>query len=360
MVCINTPEEYISEPGAINKVAEYVSRAVEQNKRKVLIIWSKTPRALLNTVIAEQLFSAGIEFEEVVFEDFPTEKKARECAEAAIHYQAAVIIGLGGGRVMDVTKAAGTFSKLPVITIPTVASTCAAWAAVSIIYTDKGDFDQFLFNKKSARFIIADTNIIANAPVRYLKSGIVDTMAKWYEPVYRETCSFTMNISQYTAKLAFDYLNAHGVEVIENIQNGIIDENTVQTIDCIIYLAGNIGSFVGKEAFSGKAHPFYHSSRRFRSTYVRYHGEIVAFALVAQGIYEGRSQEEIDERLDIFEKFDNTYTLEELGLSGKEQIITIAERIQSQFEGSEVNNLETVRLVEAFEKVDRLVKDRRT
>ena len=93
---------------------------------------------------------------------------------------------------------------------------------------------------------------------------------------------------------------------------------------------------------------------------MRYHGEIVAFALVAQGIYEGRSQEEIDERLDIFEKFDNTYTLEELGLSGKEQIITIAERIQSQFEGSEVNNLETVRLVEAFEKVDRLVKDRRT
>ena len=359
MVSINTPEIYINEPGAIHKVADYTELAIGEGRKKAYIIWSKTPRSLVKEALDEDFGQKGIAYEEQLFEGFPTDAKARSYAEEAKAAGAEVILGVGGGRVMDVTKAAGTYSGLPVITVPTIAATCAAWAAVSIIYTDQGDFDKFLFNPKSAKYIVADTDIIAKAPVRYLKAGIVDTFAKWYEPVYRETPSFTMQISTHTAKLAFDFLRTKGPQVVEQAEAGIVNDDTIAAVDAIIYLAGNIGSFVGKEAFSGLAHPFYHSSRRYHSTYIRLHGEIVAFALVVQGIYEERSREEIAERIRILRKFDNTYTLEELGLSEEEQLITIAERMQSEFEGKQVTDEETAKLVAAMKETDRRIKEMR-
>lgn len=359
MVSINTPELYINEPGAIHKVADYTELAIGNRDKRAYIIWSKTPRELVKKIFDTEFSDKGISYEEQLYEGFPTDEKARGFAEKAKETGAEVIIGVGGGRVMDVTKATGTYAELPVITVPTIAATCAAWAAVSIIYTDKGDFDKFLFNPKSAKYIVADTDIIAKAPIRFLKSGIVDTFAKWYEPVYRETPSFTMQISTYTAKLAFDFLRTRGPQVIEQVEKGIVNEDTVSVIDSIIYLAGNIGSFVGKEAFSGLAHPFYHSSRRYGSTYIRLHGEIVAFALVMQGVYEKRSDEEIAERIQILQKFDNAYTLEELGLSEEEQLITIAERMQSEFEGKQSTKEETEKLVAAMKETDRLIKETR-
>lgn len=359
MVSINTPELYINEPGAIRKVAQYTKKALGEGKKRAFLIWSKTPKQLVEETIQSSFLEEGISFDSLLFEGFPSDQKAKKYANEAIENRADVIIGFGGGRVMDVTKATGTYANLPVITVPTIAATCAAWAAVSIIYTEEGDFDHFLFNPKSPKYIIADTELIAKAPIRYLKAGIVDTFAKWYEPVYRDTPSFTMQISTATAKMAFDFLRTKGPATLEKVQEGIIDDDLLSTIDAIIYLAGNIGSFVGKEAFSGLAHPFYHSSRRFHSTYVRLHGEIVAFAIIVQGVYEERSEDEIEQRMKIMQSFDNLYTLEEMGFDTEEQLDTIAKRMQSEFEGKTVTEEETQKLVFAMKEVDRLVKEMR-
>ena len=80
---------------------------------------------------------------------------------------------------------------------------------------------------------------------------------------------------------------------------------------------------------------------------------------MVQGIYEERSREEIAERIRILRKFDNTYTLEELGLSEEEQLITIAERMQSEFEGKQVTDEETAKLVAAMKETDRRIKEMR-
>ncbi len=88
-----------------------------------------------------------------------------------------VLIAFGGGKVLDVTKA-----------------------------------------------VIVDTDIIAAAPERYLKAGIVDTLAKWYEPDF--SGSFSGEIAKKGSKLAFDELVQHGFAVLENKKNGIVDEQS--------------------------------------------------------------------------------------------------------------------------------------
>lgn len=119
--------------------------------------------------------------------------------------------------------------------------------------------------------------------------------------------------------------------MVENLEKGIVDEKTVKTIDAVIFLAGNIGSFIGGEAFSGYAHPFYHAAHRFPSTLIRMHGELVAFGLVLQGVYEHKPREEILERIRLFDSFDNAYELSELGLDTDEKIQVVARRILTEF-----------------------------
>lgn len=360
MIQIKAPDYYISEPGAVNRLKELVERVSGKTHFKALIIWSKTAKEKTVDSIERQFNDSGIEYSEVLFSGFPTEIKAGEYAAAAIGQNADVIIAAGGGKVMDVAKAASTISGIPVITVPTIAATCAAWAAVSILYLDSGDYDKAYWNPASPRAVIADTEIIASAPVRYLKAGIVDTLAKWYEPIYEGSNTFTTELSVFTAKQAYEYLKQNGADVVGNAENHIIDEKTVRVIDCIIYLAGVVGSFVGGQAFSGMAHPFYHSSRRIASTHHKLHGEIVAFGLVLQAVLENRSQDEIKEREEILSSFDNLYSLDEIGLNEESDIRIIAKRILEEFPNTEAFRASEDSITEAFYAADRIVKKYRS
>lgn len=88
-----------------------------------------------------------------------------------------------GGKVLDLSKAVGGKLGIPVVAVPTIAATCASWAAVSILYDDLGRFSGYIPNKRSPSLVLADTRVLATAPKRYLASGIGDTIVKWYETV---------------------------------------------------------------------------------------------------------------------------------------------------------------------------------
>ena len=53
------------------------------------------------------------------------------------------IIGVGGGKVLHLTKSAGNATHKPTVLIPTLASNCSPWTPVSVIYDDAGAFTRF-------------------------------------------------------------------------------------------------------------------------------------------------------------------------------------------------------------------------
>ena len=69
----------------------------------------------------------------------------------------------------------------PVIIAPTIASTDAPVSALSVIYTDEGAFDHYLFYSKNPDLVLVDTKVISQAPKRLLASGIADGLATWVE-----------------------------------------------------------------------------------------------------------------------------------------------------------------------------------
>ncbi len=355
---IKTPQFYINEKNATKQVGKLISGKVS----KALIIWSKTARKVAYSNIISGLQTENIEYEEILFAGFPTLKKARDYAEKAKNGNYDGIIAVGGGKVMDVSKAAGNIADITIITVPTIAATCAAWAAVSIIYTEEGDFEQFYPNSKTANIVVADTKIIVEAPVRYIRAGIVDTMAKWYETSSGSTPddSFEKLIAVSNSKIALHFLHKHSVDVIKKVQNGIIDETVKKTIDAIIYIAGNVGSYVGEKAYSGFAHPFYHSARRIPETRNVLHGELVAYGLLMQAVLEGKSQEEVKDLIKIFSEINEAFLLKEIGFGGDTgtKLEIVAERIIEEFEVSPaiVENLTVNAIVDAAYNVDRLVR----
>lgn len=329
MLQIKTPEIYVNEPGAIKSLGSLV----DTYGKRALIVWSKTARKVTQEEVIESLGVERINYMEYLFEGYPTLEKAGQIAELAREKDIEVLIAIGGGRVLDVTKAAGDISSLPVASVPTIAATCAAWAALSVLYTDEGNFDHFRQNKHSPRLIVADTQILADAPIRFLRAGVVDTLAKWYETAVLRGDSFSYLNSVNSARLAFDFLNEKAEKVIEDAQANKTDETTAKTVDAILFLAGNVGSYVGEKAYSGFAHPFYHSSRIIKETRGTLHGELVAFGLIMQAVLEKKSGEEIQAIVRKFRELKVAFTLEDIGITdeAEKKLQIISDRIYEAF-----------------------------
>ena len=95
--------------------------------------------------------------------------------------EADMLFAVGGGKAIDTCKVLAHSMGRPFFTVPTIASTCAACTSLGIVYHPDGSLREYSFSKIPPNHIFIDTEIIANAPVRYLWAGMGDTMAKHYE-----------------------------------------------------------------------------------------------------------------------------------------------------------------------------------
>lgn len=110
-----------------------------------------------------------------------SEASLAKLREVAARHHADLIIGIGGGKALDTAKLLAHQCQLPVVTVPTCAATCAAWTALSNIYSDQGAFLYDVSLDRCPDLLILDYSLIQTAPHRTLVAGIGDALAKWYE-----------------------------------------------------------------------------------------------------------------------------------------------------------------------------------
>lgn len=93
----------------------------------------------------------------------------------SIDNKAQIIVGLGGGKVIDAAKYAAYLRKLPFLSVPTSASS-DGFSSASASLTVNGR--RASVPARMAYGIIADTDVIKSAPEKFLYSGIGDMMSK--------------------------------------------------------------------------------------------------------------------------------------------------------------------------------------
>ncbi len=88
-----------------------------------------------------------------------------------------IVIGFGGGRILDMAKYASYVSKKKYVAIPTTLSNDGLASPISVLKTFEGRAKSF--GCKSPDGIIIDIEIIKNTPITLLMAGIGDTVSNY-------------------------------------------------------------------------------------------------------------------------------------------------------------------------------------
>ncbi|WP_416360987.1 iron-containing alcohol dehydrogenase family protein [Microcoleus sp. FACHB-672] len=200
--------------------------------------------------------------------------------EAVKSHQADVIIGLGGGKALDMAKLLAYRCRLPVVTIPTSAATCAAWTALSNVYSNEG---AFLYDVALARcpdLLILDYDLIQTAPQRTLVAGIGDALAKWYEAsVSSGHSDQTLLIAAVQqARVLRDLLFQKSVDALQEPGGAVWRE----VVDATVLLAGIIGGIGGAQCRTVAAHAVHNGLTHLLASHGTLHGEKVAYGILVQ------------------------------------------------------------------------------
>jgi glycerol dehydrogenase-like iron-containing ADH family enzyme len=233
-------------------------------------------RPTLTTALEQQALVST----EVSCKNACTEKSLKRLKQAAIAHQADVVIGVGGGKVLDAAKLLAHQCGLPVVTIPTSAATCAAWTALSNVYTDAGAFQYDVGLPHCPNLLLLDYDTIATAPVRTLIAGIGDALAKWYEAsVSSGHSQQTMIIAAVQqARVLRDILLQKAGEAIA--QPGCAAWKEV--VDATVLMAGVIGGIGGAQCRTVAAHAVHNGLTHLDGNHASLHGEKVAYGILVQ------------------------------------------------------------------------------
>lgn len=215
-----------------------------------------------------------------------TYENINKLTEIALSKEVEIIIGVGGGKAIDTAKGVGENLNLPIITIPTIASTCAATTALSVVYNDNGDFDSFYFYDKPAVHCIIDTEIIVNAPTKYLRAGIGDTIAKHYEC----TLASRGDNLNHSSAMAREISNMCVGPVLEYGEKALLDaEKSKATFEVEQVILNNIVStglvsMLIDEKYNGAiAHSLFYGLTLLEHIEENYlHGDVVGYGVLVQ------------------------------------------------------------------------------
>lgn len=321
-----SPSKYIQGSGEMYHLAEHVSTLGK--KALCLITESGLKR---NKEALDKSFGASDV--EVIYESFNRECCTKEidrigaiCKEKGID----VVIGVGGGKTFDTIKAVGYYQNLPVVIVPTIASTDAPCSALSVIYTEDGVFESYLFLKQNPNIVLVDTDIIAQSPSRLVVAGMGDALATYFEARACEasnaqTCAAgtTTMAAQALAELCFDTLMEEGYKAKLAADNNSCTKSLEKIIEANTLLSG-IGFESGGLA---GAHAIHNGFTVLSECHHMYHGEKVAFGTLVQLVLENAPLDEIEEILDFCVTVGLPVTLKELGVAEvtEEKIRAVAE-----------------------------------
>jgi glycerol dehydrogenase len=230
-----------------------------------------------------------------------------------------VIVGLGGGKILDTAKAVANNLKLPLISFPTVAASDAPCSALSVIYTLEGVHKRIMFHAKNPDVVLVDTKIIAEAPVRYLVAGMGDALSTWFEA---ESCwknaaiNMTMtgdtgSLTSYTlAHLCYQNLLEYGLSAKKACEAKVVTPALEHIVETNTLLSG-VGFESGGTA---AAHGIQQSFTVLKETHRFMHGEGVAFGALASLFLTDKPRSLIDEVYSFCESLGLPTTLAGIGL----------------------------------------------
>lgn len=310
---ICSPGSYIQGKGEFTKLATYYA---DLGSKGAYLIIDKFIHDTYLDEIASSFEQGNVPYEVKVF--------GGECCDEEIDAHAAAlgtndaVFGIGGGKTLDTAKSVAHKAGLPVIIVPTAASTDAPCSRLAVIYTKTGEFDRYLPLPKNPDIVVVDTEVVAKAPKRFLMAGIGDAFATYYEAAAcKASDGIPMTGGHITlaaitlARLCLDTLLADGLKAKAAVEAGVCTTAVENIIEANTYLSG-----IGFESSGlAAAHAIHNGLTCIEETHKFLHGEKVAFGAVTQLVLENRPTEELESSIRFLKACELPVSLSDLGIA---------------------------------------------
>lgn len=199
-----------------------------------------------------------------------------------------VVIGVGGGALLDTAKALARRLGVPFVAIPTIAATCAAWTPLSVWYNDRGQATHYEIFNDANQLVLVEPQILLEAPEEYLLAGIGDTLAKWYEAVVLapqpEVLPLTVRLGIDTAATLRDVLLNQSDAALKSRAGGVVSQDFRDVVDAIIAGGGMVGGLGERYTRIAAAHAVHNGLTVLPQTANYLHGTKVAYGILVQCI----------------------------------------------------------------------------
>lgn len=295
-----------------------LSKIVDKYGNRVLIVGGKTALEKTKDKILTALNKSNTTYHDFMWYGGEcTYHNMEEIKNTAQENDFNLIISVGGGKAIDTAKGAAEKIGIPNITIPTIASTCAATTALSVVYTEKGDFDSIYLLKNTPKHILIDTKIIAESPWRYQWAGIGDTLAKYYEvdlASRNKKLSYSPLLGKEISYLCKGPLVEYGEKALKDNKNKETSFELEQVILSNIINTGLVSLLVGDENNGAAAHGLFYGMTLLEEIEKNHlHGEVIAYGILVMLMMDG-NKDEVLELCKFYKKINLPTCLADIGL----------------------------------------------
>lgn len=249
-----------------------------------------------------------------------------------------LILGIGGGKSIDASKVMMDKLNIPLFTIPTIASTCAAVSYISVMYEKNHVFQELYFLKRPPHKTFINLDTLIAAPKKYLWAGIGDTLAKYYEMNLKargKRLNFNTTMGEKLSHLCKETMLNYGKHALST---SIVDVDFKEVAGVILVTTGIVSNLIDFKYNGALAHAIFDALTKIKRVEEEHlHGEVVAFGILIQLQLEG-NHEELNNLLNFYKEINLPTTLKEIVvkneyLEKKEEII---DKILNSITGSEI------------------------
>ena len=279
MFVTNAPSKYIQGENIIDAIGELIGELggrilVVSTASNLKRLKSRLEKALAKSNKTTFYYEFGVECTQAEIDAVCRSFSDNGCE---------VIVGCGGGKVIDTARAAADAVGCPLVVVPTSASNDSPCSALSVIHDDNGRIVEVRIVKNNPTIVLVDTGVIANAPARLLVAGMGDALATWFEAIECEKNGGVTNAGGKTSPAAMalaeschNTLLKHGAQAVKDVKRHIISDELEKVVHANIYLSG-MGFESGGVA---AAHGINEGLSVLPETARLLHGELVGFGVL--------------------------------------------------------------------------------
>ena len=257
-------------------VISQVHEALEVNRVSGKVLYFADPfvDTLYGNIVRPQIESAGKIKVELCSDN--TIAYSMSIAERAIATDIDCIVGMGGGRTLDVCKYAAFVSKTPYLSIPTTAANDGMVSPIAVL--KRQDEKPKSLGSAMPSMVLIDTDIIAKGPLQNIKAGIGDTISN-----YMALLDWELAVSRGKDEMnGYAYLMSRtSLDALLKTQYTSICPEFIEVLVNSLLLSGIAMDFAGSSRpVSGSEHLFSHALDYFAER-KNLHGLQVALGTVA-------------------------------------------------------------------------------